>query len=229
VIPILRHRGFIPGRVGRLLTSPGGNGSLTRRPGITRSGSFGTLRQFSEQALAWPAPRGSVPSSGAPAGVAVHCARMVGPTAWGSPPKNQPVSRPLPLPGSGFAASSDRSSPRPGSHRTIGAPNNGGVSCDPPRGSPKETCPQGNVAQTVGRDFSSAAGVSTQRNAVHTRSLNRQVTARSPTRTRSRPRAFFLGTRLPGLAPAPRPGANRQGCRSVCWRGLMASRPEQGS
>jgi len=66
-MPILQHRGFIPGRVGRLLTSPGGNGSLPRRPGVTRSGRLRHVGGSSRNRLS-PGPRHEVsgPSSEAP-------------------------------------------------------------------------------------------------------------------------------------------------------------------
>jgi len=98
-----------------------------------------------------------------------------------------------------------------------GAPSNGGVRCDPPQGLPRGKPFAVNVAQTVGRDFNSAAGLSAQRNAVHTRALARQVTTRSPHPGLGDDRGHgFLGDR-PSRARAHTPNPlSRRGCPPVC-------------
>lgn len=181
--------------------------------GIPGTADFGASAAVLGRDHSRPAPRGSIPSGEAPRTKRVQPARSPGPDGVGISPYEPARFRAPPVAGVGSAPSGGRSSPRPGSHRTApevrpendGAPRSDGLCCDPLQGLPGEIRSQ-RVCSTNGwTRLLQCGGPCSPERAVHTRSLNRQVTAHTPHPGLGNDRGqFSWGTGLPGLAPAPR-------------------------
>jgi hypothetical protein len=220
--------GSNPGRAGRALTIRGGNGSHTPRPGVQIRAAASVRSESSRNGIApGPTTLVSVPSREAPhhprsslrgvgrarrRGLSARRTRGLRPPApCGS--RVLPLGRRVPYRSGitpGTAASSGG-----GFHRETKA----GITRPGPSIVAPNTCRR---RQQWDRLASQA------KRSTPGREPGRSLTP-SPTKSGDFPRSFFGWSSPRGLAPTPRPGRDRRGCRTVCWRVLMPSRAEQGS
>lgn len=213
--------GSNPGRAGRALTIRGGNGSHTSHPG-SPGGCFGAQRESSAQDRSWPHKTGiSSPQGGTPPPAQFTAGRRQGPTTAPFGWQNPGLAHPLPLAGHGSLPSESGSPRRPESSPGSRASSGGGHHRETKsRGYPLRVRRQ-KTPNTCG-DVNNGIDLRLRRSGPLPGADPAGHSLRPQPNRETFPLSFFGWSSLRGLAPAPRIRRTGQGCRTVCWRVLMA-------